>query len=95
MFENFIKAKNGGRNHGLYTMLNNQTDFQLSKSINSYYKNVEEHQEKIKNPAKYVENWKNRSEQYKIGIVKKWEKDMFRNQEQLEVALGVAKERGN
>jgi len=94
MSENFIKAKNGGRNHGLYIILNNQTDLQLLKSISSYYKNVEEHRQKIKNPDEYINNWEKRGEQYKTGIIKKWEKDMHRNQEQLEVAIGIATERG-
>ena len=91
---NFSKAKNGGRNHGLYIALNKQTDMQLLKSINSYRENVKEHYKKTQNPAKYVLNWETRSERYKIGIINKWEKDISRNQEQLEIAVGVAEERG-
>ena len=90
----FIEAKSGKRNHGLYQALNGQTDLQLQKSVSSFTKNIEEHKDKIASPPKFIDNWSQRSEQYKTGIINKWEKDILRNEEQLAVALGVAKERG-
>ena len=87
-------ASEGGRNYGLYKRLGEQTDNQLLRSIRSYKASVVEHQRKIDSPADYLENWESRSEAYKAGIVKKWEKDIQRNKEQLEVAVGVSDERG-
>ena len=84
----------GGRNHGLYKKLREQSNSQLLRSARSYGANIAEHQKKIGNPAKYVENWEAKSEAYKSGLIAKWEKDIQRNQEQLNIAVGVAKERG-
>ena len=89
----FIEAKSGGKNHGLYKALHSQTKEQLLKSLSGYQKNIEEQRNKIKKPAACIDNWEARSEQYKRRLLKKWEKDMLRNHEQLLITLGVITER--
>jgi hypothetical protein len=88
-----MDAKSGGKNHGLYIRLHEQTEQQLCKSIHSYIKNVTDHEVKIKNPSAYISDWQNRSEAYKQGIIKKWQMDIQRNLEQLTIAQYVADER--
>ena len=82
-----------GKNYGTYVTLSKQTDAQLLRSIKSYSKNIVEHYNKIENPSGYVEDWINRNDRYREGIIKKWEKDIARNMDQLEIAQGIATER--
>jgi len=86
-------AVRGGKNHGLLEHLRGQTDEQLERSINSFISNIDEHRMKLSAPSNYIYDWDERSEQYKNGVIKKWQKDIQRNMDQLDVALGVANER--
>jgi hypothetical protein len=72
----------------------NQSDEQLIKSFNSFKRNVDAHEAKIKNPAFYVLDWESKSEEYRAGIIRKWKKDLLCNQEQLEIAANILNERG-
>ena len=47
-------AKNGGRHHGTYTNYLNRSTKELKKSIKTYTKRIIEHQNLIKDPAKYL-----------------------------------------
>jgi len=89
-----MDAKSGGRHHGTYIALTNSLDKQLLRSIKSYRRNIDEHHLKIANPEMFVDGWESRNENYKQGIIKKWTADIRRNQELLDVAIGVANERG-
>ncbi len=93
-YNNTLKAANDGKHHGTYVTLVGQSNQQLLRSIQSYTRNVAEHQIKINNPADFVSDWENRHDAYKAGIIKKWEKDIIRNNEQLNIARGIATERG-
>ena len=93
-YNEYMKAKSGGKNYGTFVTLSAQSDEQLLRSINSYSKNVAEHKEKIANPYEYVDDWERRNHAYKAGIIKKWQKDIARNGEQLDIAKGIAVERG-
>lgn len=86
-------AKNGGQNYGAYVDLSNQTKKQLRKSINSLIEQVNEHEKKIANPAGSVDNWESKNENYKAGIIRKWEKDKKRNATLGKIALEIWKER--
>jgi len=92
--KNFTQAKGGGKHYGTYNTLINQSDEQLIKSLNSFQRNVDEHIAKINNPALYISDWENKSVEYRRGIVRKWEKDLLCNREQLEIAAGILNERG-
>jgi len=89
-----MDARDGGKHHGTFIKLSCQSNRQLLRSARSYYINVVEHKVKIFNPASYVEDWDGRNENYKIGIIKKWQKDINRNQELFEIALEILTERG-
>lgn len=65
----------------------------LEKSIASHTAQVEEHQDKIKNPAKYDKGWDLKDSRQKEGLLRKWEKDLRRNAEQAEIEIEVWKER--
>ena len=90
----FQEAKSGGKHKGTYKQLAGQTDSQLLKSVQSFEENVIEHTNKINNPSDYAQDWQIRNEQYKLGIVKKWLRDIARNEELTAVVLGVIEERG-
>ena len=65
---------------------------QLQKSIVSHTSQVERHMDKIQNPEAYVPDWNERSEAYRQGLIRKWQKDMRRNAEQAEIELSVFEE---
>ena len=52
------------------------------KARKSLSKQIEKHNDKIKNPEKYILDWDNKPEIYKKGIIKYWEKEIinFKNQ---------------
>jgi hypothetical protein len=89
-------AKNGGDYYLTYKLLNNQSDGELVKSLNSFTENVAEHLKKISNPEKNAEdiNWNNVGEDDKKGLIAKWNKDAKRNNIFKEIAEGILIERG-
>jgi len=89
-----MEYEHGGKHHGSYIKLRGQTDKQLFRSARSYHRNVVEHRLKIQHPYLYVEDWENRGDAYKNGIIKKWQKDIGRNQELYKIAISIIKERG-
>jgi hypothetical protein len=40
-------------------------------------KRIDEHKDKIKNPEKYIEDWYDRPDVYKKGILKYWKKEII------------------
>ena len=71
-----------------------QTDAQLKKGINSDKKNIEKHKEKINNPQKYYEDWKDSSEDVKNGRIKHWEKEISNFKKNIQDAEEELKKRG-
>lgn len=90
----FMSVKYGDKNHGSYVTLSSQSNLQLQRSIKSYTQNVIDHKNKIQAPADYIRDWASRDERYKKGVIKRWEKDLNKNNEQLLIAQSIAKERG-
>jgi hypothetical protein len=89
-----MEEKYGGRHGGTYNTLSSQTDSQLLRSIRSFSRNIDEHYKKIANPGDYSEKWAAGDDDYRNGLLKKWNGDIKRNAEQLSIAKGIAKERG-
>ncbi|MEG2522247.1 MAG: hypothetical protein RSA49_05170 [Anaerovoracaceae bacterium] len=87
--EVYNKAVSGKRHKGVYIDAVRKTDSQLEKSIKSHVKQVELHQKKINNPAKYIENWNDLTHNEKAGSIRKWEKDKMRNAEAAEIEIMV------
>ncbi|MCL2357109.1 MAG: hypothetical protein FWC70_08135 [Defluviitaleaceae bacterium] len=90
----FMDTRNGGKHYGSFITLSGQTDNQLLRSAKSYQANIEEHRIKINSPSVYVDDWDNRDERYHAGIIRKWNADIDRNQELLNIAVSIATERG-
>ena len=89
----FEEAKNGGRHAGTYRQAMEKTDTQLDKSIRSHEKQVAEHQEKINNPEKYAPKWSKMEKKAQEGLLKRWAKDIVKNQEAAEIENKVREER--
>lgn len=53
-----------------------QSDRQILKSISSWKENISEHEDKIKNPAKYDRDWDSKTEVQKAGLIRHWEKEV-------------------
>lgn len=68
--------------------LDEEKEKQKAKSIKSLTKRIAEHQDKINNPQKYVKDWDSKSEQYKKGIVKYWEKEILNYENQIKKLEG-------
>lgn len=83
----------GHRHLGVYLEAKKKTKKQLQKSIISRVAQVEHHADKIAHPEQYVLDWAEKSEVYRKGLIQKWEKDMKRNAEQVEIELAVFEER--
>lgn len=89
-------AKNGGKHSGKYNnFVEKYTIKELEKSIKSYNKTIQEHEEKISNPSKFYPNWYDFDERYKEGLLKKWKKDKTRNINERNIAIGVLKDKKN
>lgn len=75
--------------------LDNKTSQELSKGIKSLERRIREHERKISDPQKYMNNWEGACEQEKNGTVKYWEKEIKRYQKQIDARIEKLKERGD
>jgi N-acetylmuramoyl-L-alanine amidase CwlA len=89
-----MEAQSGGKHYGSYKTLSSQTDAQLLKSARSHAQNIKTHNDKVNNPSKYIDDWETMSKEHKNGMIAKWNKDIERISEQLEIANAIARERG-
>lgn len=90
------EAARTGKKHshaGVYTDAMNKSMAELKKSIASRTAQVEEHENKIRNPQQYVPNWDSLDPRYQEGLIRKWEKDKKRNAEQATIELAIFEER--
>ena len=72
-----------------------RTDKQLYKSINSWAKNITEHQEKLQAPGKYDKEWNEKSSSAKAGLLKHWEKEINNFQKNIDLAYEELERRKN
>ncbi len=85
----FNIALNGGKHSGKLKNFQTYKISGLKKSVNSYNETIKLHYKKIENPWEYCTDWNSRSEQYKAGLIKDWNKDIKRNKEQRDIALAL------
>ncbi len=52
--------------------IENQTETQLRKDINSYKKLIRQHEDKIKNPSEYVKKWDNLRKEHQSNLIAHW-----------------------
>ena len=72
-----------------------RTDKQLHKSINSWKKNITEHQEKLQAPGKYDKEWNEKNSSAKAGLLKHWEKEINNFQKNIDLAYEELERRKN
>ena len=72
-----------------------RTDKQLYKSINSWAKNITEHQEKLQAPGKYDKEWNEKSSSAKAGLLRHWEKEINSFQKNIDLAYEELERRKN
>jgi len=48
----------------------------IDKSIQSYEKQIRRHEDKVRNPEKYADSWKNMSSQEREGLLKHWQHEI-------------------
>ena len=53
-----------------------QDSSSLKRSIRKYQKRIDEHNDKISNPQKYVSNWDSLDDRNKEGLLKHWKKEI-------------------
>jgi hypothetical protein len=71
LYNNRMETKKGGRHGGAHTKLSSQSDSQLSRSINSFRRRIDEHNNKISNPSKHADGWFCLNEFQKKGLLRK------------------------
>jgi len=90
----FEVAKNGGKHYRMYKDYLNKTDKELEKGIRSFEKQIRMHQDKIKNPKKYIKEWDDMDpRKQKNVIAEKWPNDIKRHKEQKRILEGILEER--
>lgn len=86
-------AKAGGKHAPWYEQQLELGYRQLKKGIKSIEKQIADHESWIADPQKKVEDWADRDPRYQAGLLKKWQQDITRQKEQVEILKGVLKEK--
>ena len=90
----FAVAKAGGRHAGLLKQYLEKSTRGVQKAMRSYEKVVQEHLDKLANPEKFATDWASKTPEEQLGLLRKWQKDIERNQELMEIMRGILRERG-
>jgi len=91
---NYTKALLGGKHYKHLTNYKNHSTKEIEKGINSYEKQIQLHQNKIKEPEKYIPTWKSLDYRQREALInKKWNKDIERLKEQKEILECILKNR--
>jgi hypothetical protein len=90
----YTLAKNGGRHSGWYNQFKDKDESEICRGIRAIEKQMQEHQDKILNPRKYIRGFDSLTPQEQNGLVKrKWPKDIQRQGEQKVILQGILRER--
>jgi hypothetical protein len=90
----FEAAKNGGKHAGFYNNYKDKDERQICRGIASIEEQIAEHEDKIKNPEKYISDFANLDpRQQKALIERKWPSDIARQKEQKAILEGILTER--
>ncbi len=91
--ESFEIARQGGKHSGFLQNNIGRSAEELERGITSLEKQIELHQNKIKNPSHYIEDWaKLDFRQRQALIEKKWPSDIKRQMEQRDILQAIMKE---
>lgn len=72
----------------------NYTDNALKRSIRKIEKQIIIHKDKLNKPERYVDDWENRGEDYKKGLLNKWRKEISRFENDIEDRIKELEKRG-
>lgn len=87
-------AKAGGRHAGFYVEYAKKSDVEIRRGINSLEKQIGEHERKIRNPEKYVPDFKSLDPREQKALIEtKWPGDIARQQQQKSILEGILTER--
>ncbi|MDY0274788.1 MAG: hypothetical protein RBR42_05020 [Desulfomicrobium sp.] len=86
-------AKKGGKHSGWCEEMEMKSTQELQAGVGSFSEQIKRHKAWIANPAQKVSNWEQRDDRYKSGLLKKWQKDIDRQEEQRAVLQGILKSR--
>ena len=87
-------AREGGRHAGLLQVYQAKSTAELRRALRSYERQVERHQQKMKYPEQFVQDWYTKSLRVQHGLRRHWQEDITRNQELADVMRGIMRERG-
>lgn len=71
-----------------------QKSSSIKKAIASYNLRIAEHQQKIQNPEKYVDDWHTYSRMHQDGLKRHWQKEINNFQRSIDDRVAELKERG-
>lgn len=75
--------------------IKNQESSSLKRAIKKYQKRIDEHNEKIKNPEKYIEYWQSLSSMKQEGLKRHWNKEIRNFNNSIDDRVAELKERGD
>ena len=72
-----------------------QNDKQLADSLKSHQESIAKHMDAIANPAAHAEDWNERNEYAKKGLINWWEKEVKNLRKQIDIIKGEQERRKN
>jgi hypothetical protein len=86
-------AKQGGRHAGLLRIYQGKSVEEIQRALRSYERQVALHQQKMRSPETFVQDWGRRSPRAQQGLLRHWQQDLIRNQELADIMRGILQER--
>lgn len=75
--------------------LDDQSSNSINRSIRKIERSKKEHEDKIRNPEKYIEDWGQRDERYREGIIRYWKKEIAEKDRAIKRRKEKLRERGD
>ena len=72
-----------------------QESSSIKRAMRKYKKRIEEHEDKINNPKKYIPDWESYDERKKQGLKKHWQKEISNFNESIDNRIEELKKRGD
>lgn len=91
----YVEARAGGRHSGWYADQRSNGDRQIRKGIRSIKRQIADHLAWIENPTLKVEDWASKDERYRRKLLRRWQGDIARQREQVEILEGILLERSH
>lgn len=92
----YIEAtKPGGRHHGWYLRLQDQSNAELEKSVRSFERQIVRHEGWIADPGSKTPEFAGFHAQRKLALMEGWQQDITRHQECIDILNDILKERRN